>query len=177
MVKGGKGIVVGSQPASMGIGSSGGDQKLIMSNGESKTVKRERDSRFNADSITLEDATGGSDIYGAEYFKKLQSLLGSDDVDDVKGDSGSKDKKSMTSYVEGLSKLTLEDNQVCKVVPERVYSVAIHPGSTLENPICALVRYIFHTHFLCCALYFELNSHYNDIYRVIIGDVIVITGG
>nr|XP_022314589.1 WD repeat-containing protein 76-like [Crassostrea virginica]XP_022314598.1 WD repeat-containing protein 76-like [Crassostrea virginica] len=48
-------------------------------------------------------------------------------LEDVKGEAKTVDSRSVTEFTKALNKLTLRADRVAKVVPDRIFSLAIHP--------------------------------------------------
>ena len=85
-----------------------------------------RPSRLPEETLTLE-STGGTEQYGEEFMATLRSLS---DAASSEGDASAALSSDELGYAERMSQLTINEMGVAKVVPEKVYAVAVHPSSS-----------------------------------------------
>lgn len=85
-----------------------------------------RPSRLPEETLTLE-STGGTEQYGEEFMATLRSLS---EAAASEGDASAALSSDELGYAERMSQLTVNEMGVAKVVPEKVYAVAVHPSSS-----------------------------------------------
>ena len=89
--------------------------------------KKKNDSRLPDGPLTLE-STGGTEEYGQAFLQSLRDLVSKEKTLETAAAIPSED---ILAYSEKLSKMSMSEDTVAKVCPDRIYSITTFPSDTL----------------------------------------------